>query len=90
MNQNKHVRQTSVLFSMSEIWWIAFQAKKRGAVDHGSYLVESGSADILFPTDFDLIAELYQKQAGQPSEKYPSSAVASGGTWKWHFCLIYR
>ena len=40
------------------------QAGDSSPVDHNSYLVEAGSADILFPTDFDLLCEMYQNLAG--------------------------
>jgi hypothetical protein len=30
-------------------------------IDHGSYLVPPGSADIFFPTDFTLLCELYRQ-----------------------------
>jgi len=50
-------------------------------VDHGTYLVEPGSADIFFPSDFDLLCSLYGGHAAQHMKAklfFESWAVGGG------------
>lgn len=49
-------------------------------VDHGTYLVPRGTADIFFPTDFSLLCRLYRAAAavaGGPPERGPDAAGAA-------------
>jgi hypothetical protein len=45
-------------------------------VDHRTYLVPRGTADIFFPTDFPLLCQLYRRAAAAAS---PAGAAAGGG-----------
>lgn len=45
-----------------------------GNVDHGTYLVPIGEADIFFPVNFDLLVELYRTAGGGPAEHVSSRA----------------
>ncbi|KAL4452506.1 hypothetical protein ABPG75_008168 [Micractinium tetrahymenae] len=45
--------------------------------DHGSYLVPRGTADIFFPTDFQLLCTLYRQAAATAAGGRPTSSSSS-------------
>lgn len=48
-------------------------------VDHGSYLLPRGTADIFFPTDFPLLGTLYREAAQHGSSSGSSSRSSASG-----------
>ena len=44
--------------------------KIEGAVNHDSYLIPRGHADIYFPSDFFFLQHAYQEICGKPAQVY--------------------
>lgn len=59
-------------YDFAILWanYISLQGKGQAPIDHSNYFVAKGSADIVFPTDFDFLCNLYRFTAGKTHMKH--------------------